>query len=536
MKNIRIFRQPLSFFLTLLMISGTLSCYSRRQMQKTKLSTVDISQLHFVIVDSRTPASNMWLLSKVEMGETALSARIDRASPDFAQEIATINSNSEMAAHQNLVLFYVDSAIIKTYKEGPKMSLAYSDIIKIEVFKPDAAKIIGLVLGGIAATFGTAIIILIIACACPYVYAETPQGEQFVGELYAGAAFPQLERHDWLPLPNLKATDNRYAITLANRLFENQHTNLLELEALDAAPGIRPLYDKYGRLHTISAPQSPIAATNVSGKNVLAEVINADDNIFRGDLQNTTPDATEQLRLTFAKPKNAKQAKLLINAKNSFWMDVVYREFQDELGIYGPKVRQKYLKKSAAENLAWIERQKMPLAVWIETTPGHWEKSDYFNIAGPMAFKNDVLPIDLSRVSGDTVRLRLEYGFNFWEIDYAALDFSADQPVKKQTLRPASALTKKGEEVAKALSDDDDQYYDQPNIGDDARITFVAPPLQPGYARTFIMHAKGHYDIRHEPAAGRPNIFRLKAWEKENALPRLSRERWLEAKQLTISQ
>ncbi|MCC6281458.1 MAG: hypothetical protein IT262_12705 [Saprospiraceae bacterium] len=536
MKTIRYFQRPVALLLLLVMAFGTLNCYSRRQMRTSRLSQINTKPLTFIAIDSSAPTTRMWALSNVKMEATALTARFDRASPALTKEIATIHKNGQNARHTDHVLIYVNPPTITAYGDTLTTRLDFAKISKVEVFKFDGGKTIGLafaIVGGVAAV---GLIALVIACSCPYVYSEGPEGNQLEGELFAGAIYPQLERADWLPLPALQPVDNQYNILIANRLFENQHTNLLELEVLDCQPGIQPLYDKYGRFHTIADALQPVSATNISGQNVLSEIQSQDGVVFRGDLENEQAEGVERLTLTFAKPAAARNAKLVVHAKNNFWLDYVYYQFQEELGVYGEKIRQKFAKKSAAQNLAWAERQKMPLAVWLETSAGKWEKVDYFNLIGPMAFKKDVLSIDLSQVQTDFVCLRLEYGFNFWEIDEVSLDFSDDVPVLHQKLEATKAITQTGEDVSTALRSDDQQYYDQPNVGDEARVSFAAPPLQPGLARHFILHAKGHYEIRHQPATGRPGLFKLKAWEQENALPRFSRECWQEARELSSNE
>ncbi len=59
-----------------------------------------------------------------------------------------------------------------------------------------------------------------------------------------------------------------------------------------------------------------------------------------------------------------------------------------------------------------------------------WEFLDYYNIAGSVAFKDDILDISLDGVDSDSVKIKLEYGFLFWEIDYAGMDFSKNEQVK----------------------------------------------------------------------------------------------------------
>lgn len=543
MQKYRLYPRLLTHGILLALLGGLFGCYSQRELNNARLNVIPLDSLHFYAV---TPPANqkdtyqllgsidlspkalpagMWALQGVKTDSTALAAHFKRVDRAFMQQFF----DKKKRQHQEDVLIHVSPETAAAWKDSAWITLPFAQIVRIEVFEYDAGKTVGLVLGTLVGTAGVMAAIVLAACSCPYVYTDAPGGIQPLGELYAAAAYPQLERHDWLLLPNLQAPDQQYNITIANKLHENQHNNLLELEVIDHAPGQPPLFDKYGRLHTLATPRPPLAAADAAGHDVLDAVSAEDGRVFSGDPQNDRPDANERVQLTFAKPAGAQQAKLLINARNSAWLNYIYYQFQDELGVYGPRIREQYRRKSAAENQAWLNRQKIPLAVWLETAPGRWEKMDYFQPIGPLALRNDVLPIDLRRVQGDSLRLRLEYGFHFWEIDYVALDCSPDAPVIRQTLAPLSAVTQTGEDVTAALSADDDRYYDQPNIGDEARVSFAAPPQQPGMERTVILHAKGHYDIRYEPAAGRPNLFRLKAWDKENALPRLSRRRWIEA-------
>ena len=528
----------LALLLVLTAIGSILGCYSRRQMATTRLTKIDIRELEFLVLDGTMPKRQVWVLSNLIIGEQALSARFDRASVPLIRQISDIRSNADLEGNRHRVLIYLRPSAVKISGDTSITRLDYHNVAKIEVFEPDAGKTVGVAL---AITVGSAIavglITLLIACNCPHVYAEAPAGTHHLeGSLYSGAIYPSLERSDYLPLQHLQAVDGQYHIRLANQESQHQHTNLLALEVLDHAPGLRPMFDKYGQLHSLASPQAPLAATDVSGKNVLGEVLVADEKIFVGDLENARPEATERLTLTFAKPAQARQAKLVLNAKNSDWLDYTYFEFQNALGQYADAVARKYRRLSAAENLAWAERQKIPLAVWLETTPGHWEKADYFQLAGASTFRRDVLSLDLARVQGDFVRVRLEFGFRFWEIDYAALDCSADQPVRQTTLRPIIAVDQKGADVTAALTDDDDRYYGQPQLGDEARVAFEVPPLVPGQVRSLVLRAKGHYEVLHPPAPGRPSLSHLKAWSKENALPRLSRERWRQIDHRTVNQ
>jgi len=538
MNPIRIFQRPFALFLAFLMAMTSLSCYSRRQVQSTRLPKIqNLKGLQFVLIDVSAPISNVWKLSNPKFEQDVFSARLDRASEAYGTKIASIKKNNDRAAYKDVVLLYLNANKAKDLPDTLSTRISYTDLTKIEVFEADAGKTVGGILLGIGCLAGLGLIVLAIACNCPHVYAEGPSGTRDLeGSLYGGAIFPSLERSDYLPLQNLQPVDNQYKIWLVNEEAQRQHTNQTSLEIIDHAPGLKPVFDKYGKLHTLSAPQPPIEATDISGNTVLHQVIGSDELSFLGDLDHPVQDGVEKLTLSFRKPNDAKQAKLLIRAKTDPWVDYIYFEFQNALGVYADHISRKYSRKSAAENEAWMERQKLPISVWIETTPGQWQKTEQFALAGASAFREDVLSLDLSALKGDIARIRLEFGFHFWEIDQVALDFSADQPVQQTTLRPISAQDHQGKDITSSLLDDDRQYYDQPNLGDEGQVRFEAPPLAPGMERSFVLQAKGHYEVLHTNAPGRPSLAKLNAWKKENALPRLSVERWRAAKGIALHQ
>ena len=516
---------------------SSFSCYSRYKMQPSRLPKVqDIKGLEFILLDTSAPISNVWLLSRANFEQDALFARIDRASEAFGQRIALISTNAERKASQDLVLIYISPELAMSLADTVTTRIDYKNITKIEVFEPDAGKVIGSILLGLGGCAAISLIALIIACNCPHVYTEAPDGtRQLEGSLYSGAVYPVLERSDYLPLENFRAVGDQYKIWLVNQEAQRQHTNQVSLEVLDHLPGLHPVFDRHGTLHTIQAPQAPLEAYSASGKNVLDEVIAQDQRTFLGDLDNPGADGVERLTLRFSRPAGAKNAKLLLRAKTDQWVDYVFYEFRQALGEYADEVDRQYSRKSAASNQAWIERQKLPITVWLETSPGHWLKKDHFNLTGGSAFRDDVLPVDLTEVTGDEIRLRLEFGFHFWETDRVALDFSEDQPVQQTTLRPLMALDQLGQNVTSSLMDDDRSYYNQPNIGDEASLRFEVLPLPNGYERHLVLRAKGYYEVLHQNAPGRPRMRNLQAWKKENALPRLSVERWRSANGLSLS-
>ena len=110
--------------------------------------------------------------------------------------------------------------------------------------------------------------------------------------------------------------------------------------------------------------------------------------------------------------------------------------------------------RSPEKMIKWSLDQGIPLSVYIETEDG-WEFADYYNVVGPLAAKEDVLEIDLSKIKGDKVNIKLEFGFLFWEIDYVAMDFTPNHSVEKHTVSLFSAFDENNNDVSDKLMFDD---------------------------------------------------------------------------------
>ena len=54
---------------------------------------------------------------------------------------------------------------------------------------------------------------------------------------------------------------------------------------------------------------------------------------------------------------------------------------------------------------------------------GEWVFQDYFHTVGPMAFKKDILSLDVKSIGKGPVQIKLEAGSYFWEIGFVELSF-----------------------------------------------------------------------------------------------------------------
>jgi hypothetical protein len=225
--------------------------------------------------------------------------------------------------------------------------------------------------------------------------------------------------------------------------------------------------------------------------------------------------------MEFEIPEDTDTLNVCLRAKNSFWLDYLFTRFH---GLFGSKYDNYVDKQAEASRQELMERmfdQGLPISVYMEKN-GKWEYQDYFNIAGPMALRDDVLSLNVSDVSSGPVRIKLEYGTYFWELDYVGIDFKGDEKIIKQVVQLESAIDGKNDNVKDLLIADDSLYYVQPDIGDVVEMTFKVPASK-GMQRSVFLHSKGHYKILRDQT-GRPDMKTLRSLNKENGLPQYSIE------------
>ena len=365
------------------------------------------------------------------------------------------------------------------------------------------------------------IIYLLTKSSCPFIYSFDGESYTFSGEIFSGATQPGLERHDYLLLKQLRPFEDKYLLRVTNEIREIQHINFLELLVIDHPENTQVLLDKYGQPQTFTNPSSPIMAKNPDGTDILHLISHKDSLSYHGDGETDHNPPLSALDLTFEKPEDAKNAKLIIRAKNSFWLEHVFKSFHDMFGRKYNTFDRAVEKLPLEKQSEWIMDQNLPLAVYLHKD-GTWLKQDYFEIAGPMALKDDILPINLEGVEGNKVNIRLESGFLFWEIDYVAMDFSSDVPVKITPVSVETAMDEQGKDVSSKIAANDNLYYIQPEVGNEATLTFPVPEFL-DESRTVILHSKGFYKVIRENK-GKPDRKTLKTFRQPGRLPQYSKE------------
>ena len=111
----------------------------------------------------------------------------------------------------------------------------------------------------------------------------------------------------------------------------------------------------------------------------------------------------------------------------------------------------------------------------------------------------------------------------FWEIDYAAIDYSVNKSFTVQKLSPFSAVDETGKNVLDKLLSVDGNYLEQPLPGTVTTISYHFNPIPAGKTQTYILHTKGYYEHVRDFQGG-PNLAFLEQFKKPGGFPKFSME------------
>jgi hypothetical protein len=480
---------------------------------------------NFIILHQDT---NVWHFTNIIAGEDSIRGMLSNlrghtkyktTNPDMVNRYKK-TANKDESGVLNEVHIYTSYLAKLPFNE---VSIPVKSVNKIEVYDPaTGATVASWVFGTLGVVVPAVVIIaLLTKSSCPFIYINNGQTEKFIGEIYSGAIYPSLERQDYLPLPGPQPGLNKYSVRMTNEMHEIQHTNFIGLEVFDHPKGTKVLVDKYGKYQTVSNLHTPMEARNLKGEDVLDILQKEDSLLYLGDNTGKEQSNTDGLILTFKRPPKTDHFKLVIRAKNSFWLDYVFTRFHELFGKEYNCWAEQQKKVSGEKMRNWNLEQNIPISVYVEKN-GKWKFADYYNITGPMALKEDILSLDLPDSNEENLRIKLVYGYLFWEVDYTAIDFTDNVPVKQSTAIFESAVDNYGRDVRYLMADSDTLYYIQPEIGDAVTMNFSLPGKTDN-EQTLILHSKGYYHIIMN-LTGEEQVRYLLSFRKKGRFPAFSNE------------
>lgn len=420
---------------------------------------------------------------------------------------------------------------VSGYTENIDKTITFpiSDIQKIEVYdEAIGATTASYIFGTIGSIAGAMVVILIIAIltksSCPFIYTNDGISYSFAGELYGGAISKSLERDDYLSLPGLKSVDGIYTIKITNELLERQYTNIAELIVAEHPIGTFIAIDPTGNYQLIGKPVLPISVTSPDQSSQLAPLSIKDMTGYSFNVSNTTDINKSSLTLSFPKPSNQDTGKLFIHAKNTYWLDYTYGEFTKLFGNKYSQFVENQKKTPAKQSIQWSIDQNIPLSIYLETENG-WQFIDYLNVTGPLASRDFVIPLDIRDIKGQIINIKLECGFLFWDIDYAAMDFTPNTSVRIHKISAESAIDENGKDIRSNIQFSDSKYLEQPDVGNVAILKFQAPYIQQHLSSTAIFHSRGYYEyIRN--FNGKPDMGYLLTFKNKGRFTEFAREKY----------
>ncbi|WP_395044567.1 hypothetical protein [Flavobacterium sp.] len=473
--------------------------------------------------------NELWHLNNVVLNQDTKEITATLDSVNYSHSLYQLSANKTSMRYKASksdktfeIHFYINDALQKTM--GSQVSIPFSSIVKTNVYQTDTGRVIFSVLGY---TVGVAAFILIIIAAtkssCPFVYIKNGETYNFVGELYPGAILPNLIRTDYLPLQDFNSIDNDYELKITNELLEIQHTDLAQLEIVNHPLNCSVLLDQNGNQHSISELNFPTDVVIDDFSSDIKPSLKKDNIIYEFDRQKSQNNNWNTIILKF-KNQKSKQAKLVLTAKNSLWFDLLYGKFNEQFGSYFNKFQKEQSKSPAEKSIKWRNEQGIPLSVYIKNN-NEWVLIEKINPVGPLAFRDLVIPFNSENIETENIEIKLECGFKFWEVDYAAIDFTKDIDLEKQQINPYSAIDNLGNNVTHLLDKEDNNFLTQPNIGDEVVLKYHINPPKNGEKQSVFLKNRGYYEyIRNYK--GIPNFSKLKKFKLEGALSKYSEQEY----------
>jgi hypothetical protein len=340
--------------------------------------------------------------------------------------------------------------------------------------------------------------------SCPFVYSWDGSQFRLDSEPYGGAIARGLAREDWSELKHIRDVDGQYRVLMTNEADETQHTDLAELWIADHPAGVRVVADGSGNLLGLSNIQRLLNAQEKNGREITPWLTAKDRRIWE-----PMPDAAgspqNEITLTFPKPAAASRAWLVSNLATGAWGALMVKDMVSLLGrdanAWLDSLDTNILQAKSVYQ--WVNREEtLRMKVDVEDSSG-WRTQGSFSGGGPIVAEDRALPLDVSGVSGDRLRIRFRPPSGFWALNSFEISYDAAGPVPFIRVPAESALTSGGTDMLKELASINKVYYSMPEIGDAAELQFRAPLRQPSMERTVFLHTSGWYQLHlrdsHEP-------------------------------------
>ena len=360
-----------------------------------------------------------------------------------------------------------------------------------------------------------------ISCS-PQVFVEGEKKAIRSGTLCSGAIYASLEREDWLPVMLNPNSDGLAQVMIKGAKNEELQFDNLRLIQLTHRQDGKVLIDRHGKMLTISNTVMPSSASIGNGIDQLKKVSFPDKNYYSFN-NHPANGLSGDLIMDFKKPVGAGSGKLLISAKNSAWAYYVFNQYKR---LYGEYYNDLIRKKDSADPAKVMQcelDQYLPILVSIRKGT-EWKYLDFFPTSGTTEPRDLVMNLDLSGLEqNDHVQVRLQTAYLFWDLDYAAMDFSPERKSAAKIIEPLMTVIRdeSGTFREAACQNGHISFSDREELIMEYRIN---PTIENGMRTSYFLAGKGYYhDQTHYP--GKPNLAEIARFSGKGAFDRYSRKK-----------
>ncbi len=406
--------------------------------------------------------------------------------------------------------------------------LPFSKIGKIELIEKDRKRTSRQVTLITAISLGVIITVLVIGAStfsipvsfgfCPLVSTMDSGQAVLQGDLFAGAMSQSLQREDYLPLA-VKPFDQELIVLLQNDLRESDYIDMADLLVVEHPTQVQAAIGDDGTVFTLAALIPPEEAILNNARNVLSQVTGSDQAYCHFDDLSRSSSVNEVV-LTFPGPGQAKNGRLVLDVKNSCWLEYLFNAYVSQTGDHHDVWDGMVSRRHPGKLIHWMTEQDIPLRISVRQHAG-WREVKQLNMVGSTANRRIVIPLELSP-GGEDFQVKLTTGFMFWDLDYAAMDFSPQDNFTTAFVQPDHAVDEAGKSMLSELSHKDGKYLQLAGPEGSATLRYHwDKPMPAGKTYSFFLSASGFYLAQWDYAEKADMEF-LKGFNKPGAMSRYS--------------
>jgi hypothetical protein len=428
-----------------------------------------------------------------------------------------------------------DGTIVGRSTTGEEIRTPIDDVLYVKVRRLDAGKsLLATVAVLTVAALAAAIIIAATKESCPFIYSWDGERWVFDAEPLGGSVCEGMRRAEYSEMQSIKPVDGEYRVMVRNEVEETQYLDQLAIVVVDHPATLRPVADTGKAIYLTSTPVSPVYARDENGTDLLPFFAKPDGLFWQSRLPSrpvdTFPTDRHRLIAKFPRPNNAQRASLIVNIGTTLWGSNMIREFLElrgntidewcyDIGERGPAWDQ--LRAFREREELWQLQIRVHEA---DSVAGQM----FIRGAGPLAVEDRIFPVDLSRVTGDTVTLEFHPPVGFWTIDYLAIDYGEVVPAVAREMPVSRAVDQDGRDVTAQLAGIDEDYYVMPEQGNWCEARFAAPDYPPADRRTVFLKSFGYYTIHMDTTAAPRQDLLVQTGLRPGAASEYAMQRYLE--------